>query len=100
MIKLEEIYKLCECCEKQDRKMGIMKLMEKGYNEIVATKYYNIWKRHYMDCSSQDSTLSGIYIKTSKERRLLEECTFIERQRYLEALSKDQLIQIAQAMLK
>jgi len=100
MIKLEEIYKLCECCEKQDRKTGIMKLMEKGYNEIIATKYYNIWKRHYMDCSSKDSTLSGIYIKTSKEKRLLEECTFIERQRYLEALSKEQLIQIAQAMLK
>jgi len=100
MIKLEEIYKLCECCEKQDRKTGIMKLMEKGYNEITATKYYNIWKRHYMDCSSQDLMLSGIYIKTSKERRLLEECTFMERQKYLEALSKDQLIQIAQAMLK
>ena len=100
MIKLEEIYKLCECCEKQDRKTGIRKLMEKGYDEITATKYYNIWKRHYMDCSSQDLMLSGIYIKTSKERRLLEECTFIERQRYLETLNKEQLIQIAQAMLK
>ena len=53
-----------------------------------------------MDSSSEDLVLSGIYIKTSRERKLLEECTFIERQRYLEALSKEQLVKIAQAMLK
>jgi len=100
MIKLQEIYKLCECCEKQNRKNGIVKLIEKGYSESIATKYYNIWRRHYMDSSSGDLALSGIYIKTSKERKLLEECTFIERQKYLEALSKEQLVKIAQAMLK
>ncbi|MGH4137333.1 hypothetical protein [Clostridium sp.] len=53
-----------------------------------------------MDSSSEDLTLSGIYIKTSKETKLLEECTFVERQKYLEALSKEQLVKIAQAVLK
>jgi len=53
-----------------------------------------------MDSSSKDLMLSGIYIETRKVRKLLEECSFIERQKYLEALSKEQLIRIAQAMLK
>ena len=100
MIKLQEIYNLCECFEKQDRKSGIVKLIDKGYSEGTATIYYNIWRRHYMDSSSKDLMLSGIYIETHKERRLLEECSFMERQRYLEALSKEQLVRIAQAVLK
>lgn len=100
MIRLQKIYKLCECYEKQDRKAGIMKLINKGFSEETAIKYYNIWRRHYMDSSSKDLMLSGIYIETRKERKLLEECTFMERQKYLEALSKEQLVKIAQAVLK
>ncbi|WP_291636366.1 hypothetical protein [Clostridium sp.] len=100
MVKLQKIYKLCECCEKKDRRTGIIKLIDKGYSEGIATIYYNIWRRHYMDSSSKDLMLSGIYIETHKVRKLLEECTFMERQRYLEALSKEQLIRIAQAVLK
>lgn len=100
MIMLQKIYKLCECFEKQDRKVGIMKLINQGYSEVTATKYYNIWRRHYMDSSSKDLMLSGIYIETRKVRKLLEECSFMERQRYLEALSKEQLVRIAQAVLK
>ncbi|MBU3092064.1 hypothetical protein K2F40_08530 [Clostridium sp. CM028] len=53
-----------------------------------------------MDSSSKDLMLSGIYIETHRVRKLLEECTFMERQRYLEALSKEQLVRIAQAVLK
>jgi len=100
MIMLQKIYKLCDCFEKQDRKSGILKLINKGYSESTATKYYNIWRRHYMDSSSKDLMLSGIYIETRKVRKLLEECSFMERQKYLEALSKEQLVRIAQAMLK
>ncbi|WP_443661022.1 hypothetical protein [Clostridium sp.] len=97
---LQKIYKLCECFEKQDRKTGIMKLINKGYSEGTSIKYYNIWRRHYMDSNSKDLMVSGIYIETRRERKLLEECTFSERQRYLEALSKEQLIKITQAVLK
>lgn len=100
MIMLSKIYKLCECFEKQDRKSGIMKLINKGFSESTATKYYNIWKRHYMDTSSNDLMLSGIYIETHRVRKLLEECTLTERQMYLEALSKEQLVRITQALLK
>jgi hypothetical protein len=100
MIMLQKIYKLCECFEKQDRKAGIMKLINKGYSEGTATKYYNIWRRHYMDSNSKDLMLSGIYVETRKVRKLLEECSFLERQKYLEALSKEQLVKIAQAVLK
>ena len=100
MIMLSKIYKLCECFEKQDRKSGIMKLINKGFSESTATKYYNIWKRHYMDTSSNDLMLSGIYIETGRERKLIEECDFIERQKYLEALSKEQLVKIAQTVFK
>ncbi|WP_298836896.1 hypothetical protein [Clostridium sp.] len=100
MIMLQKIYKLCECFEKQDRKTGIMKLINKGYSEGTSIKYYNIWRRHYMDSNSKDLMVSGIYIETRRERKLLEECTFSERQRYLEALSKEQLIKITQAVLK
>ena len=53
-----------------------------------------------MDSNSKDLMVSGIYIETRKVRKLLEECTFMERQRYLEALSKEQLVRIAQAVLK
>ncbi|HEY8891906.1 MAG TPA: hypothetical protein VIM70_16830 [Clostridium sp.] len=100
MIMLQKIYKLCECFEKQDRKAGIMKLINKGYTEVTATKYYNIWKRHYMDSHGKDLMLSGIYIETPRVRKLLEECSFGERQRYLEALSKEQLVRITQALLR
>ncbi|MBU3154155.1 hypothetical protein [Clostridium estertheticum] len=100
MIMLQKIYKLCECFEKQDRKTGIMKLINKGYSESTSIKYYNIWRRHYMDSNCKDLMVSGIYIETRRERKLLEECTFLERQRYLEALSKEQLIKITQAVLK
>jgi len=100
MIMLQKIYKLCECFEKQDRKAGIMKLINKGFSESTSIKYYNIWRRHYMDTNSKDLMLSGIYIETRSVRKLLEECSYTERQMYLEALSKEQLIKIAQAVLK
>ncbi|MGH4050100.1 MAG: hypothetical protein ACREVX_01920 [Clostridium sp.] len=100
MIMLSKIYKLCECFEKQDRNTGIMKLINKGFSETTATKYYNIWKRHYMDTNTDDLMVSGIYIETNRVRKLLEECTFTERQMYLEALSKEQLIRITQVLLK
>lgn len=100
MIKLQEIYKLCEDFEKEDRKEGIRKLISKGYSESIATNYYNIWRRHYMEVSNEDLMLSGIYIKSGKESKLLEECPYRERQKYFEALSKEQLIKITQAVLK
>lgn len=49
MIKLQEIYKLCEGFEKDDKKSGIKKLIDYGYSESTALNYYNIWRRHYME---------------------------------------------------
>ena len=100
MIKLNEIYKLCKGFEVEQRKAGIKKLMCKGYSESIAIKYYNIWRRHYMESSKEDLMLSGIYIEISKERKLLEECPIKIRQKYLEALSKEQLVKITQAVFK
>ena len=85
MIKLQEIYNLCEGSEREDRKSAIKKLMNKDYSENNAIKCYNIWRRHYLESSSEDLMLSGIFIKIGKERKLLEECSFSERQNYLEA---------------
>lgn len=100
MIKLQEIYKLCEGLENYNRKAAIKKIINKGYSEDIAEKYYNIWRRHYLESGSKELMLSGIYIESGKERKLLEECTYSERKTYLEALSKEQLIKIAQAVLK
>lgn len=100
MIKIKEIYKLCRRFESQDRKVSIKKLINKGYSESTATNYYNIWRRHYIESSSKDLLLSGIKIKNGSKSKLLEECSYRERQKYLEALSKEQLIQITQAVLR
>lgn len=100
MIKLQKIYKLCKGFEQDDKKSAIKKLMSKGYKESTAKNYYSIWRRHYMESSNEDLMLSGIYLETDKERKLLEECSFTERQKYLEALSKEQLIKIVHAVLK
>ena len=100
MIKLQEIYKLCESFKSENKISGIKKLMNRGYCESVATKYYNIWRRHYMESRSEDLMLSGIYIESGRERKLLEECSSTERQKYLEALNKEQLVKIAQTVIK
>ena len=59
---LQKIYKLCECFEKQDRKTGIMKLINKGYSEGTSIKYYNIWRRHYMDSNSKDLKIGRAHV--------------------------------------
>lgn len=100
MIKLQEIYKLCNGFENEDRKTSIKKLIKKGYSESTATNYYNIWRRHYIESSSEELMLSGVYIQNGKDSKLLEECPYRERQNYLKALSKEQLIKITQAVLK
>lgn len=100
MIKPQEIYKLCDGFENEDKKSAIKKLISKGYSGSIATSYYNIWRRHYMESSSGDLMFSGIYIQKGKERKLLEECSFREPQKYLRALNKEQLVKITQAMLK
>lgn len=100
MIKLQEIYKLCKGFETKDRNVSIKELMSKGYCENTAANYYNIWRRHYLESSSHDLKLSGVYIKNGYESRLLEECSFKERQKYLQALSKEQLIKVTQVVLR
>lgn len=100
MVKLHEIYDLCEGFEKVNRADAVKKLMSKGYSFYAATKYYNIWRRHYMESSREDLMLSGICIQTGTEKKFLEECSYEERQKCLEALSKEQLVKITQAMLK
>lgn len=100
MIKLQEIYKLCEGFEKDDKKSGIKKLISYGYSESTALNYYYIWRRHYMESSSKDLMLSGVYVKKGKVSKLLEQCPYRERQKYLEALSKEQLIKVTQSVLK
>lgn len=74
--------------------------MSKGYSESTAIRYYSIWRRHYLESSREDLMLSGIYLEVGREKKLLEECSFMDRQKYLEALSKEQLFKIAQAILK
>jgi hypothetical protein len=100
MINLEKIYKLCEELEKCDRAAGIKKLIAKGIDKSNATNYYNIWRRHYLESNSEDLKLSGILIKQGRSQKLLEECPYKERQKYLEALNKEQLIKITQAVLR
>ena len=100
MIKLQNIYKICEGSEKEDRKVSIKRLIGKGYSENTAKNYYNIWRRHYMEVSSKDLKLSGVYIQKGKDSKLLEQCPNKERQKYLEALSKEQLIKVTQSVLK
>ncbi|WP_434794532.1 hypothetical protein [Terrisporobacter petrolearius] len=53
-----------------------------------------------MESSREDLMLSGICIQTGTEKKFLEECSYEERQKCLEALSKEQLVKITQAMLK
>ncbi|MBU3161780.1 hypothetical protein KPL37_19020 [Clostridium frigoris] len=100
MIKLQEIYKLCEGFEKEYRNVSITKLISYGYSESTALNYYNIWRRHYMESSSKDLILSGVFIKKGEVSKLLEQCSYRERQKYLEALSKEQLIKVTQSVLK
>ena len=100
MIKIQEIYKLCESFQMEDTKISIKKLISKGYSQSIATKYYNIWRRHYMEVSSKDIMLSGVYIQKGKDSKLIEQCPYKERQKYLEALSKEQLIKVTQSVLK
>ena len=101
MLNLQEIYKLCDGFDGQDRKTSIQKLKRKGFSEETANNFYNIWKRHYMETSiTKDLKLSGIYVQKGIEKKLIEECSYKERQKYLEALSKEQLIKLAQAILK
>lgn len=76
-------------------------MKRKGYSEETANNYYNIWKRHYKETSiTKDLKLSGIYVQNGTEKKLIEECSYKERQKYLEALSKEQLIKLTQAILK
>ncbi|MDF2672432.1 MAG: hypothetical protein K0R09_697 [Clostridiales bacterium] len=55
MIKLQEIYKICEGLEKDNKKVAIKKLTDKGYSKENAIKYYNIWRKYYV------TTLTNIY---------------------------------------
>jgi len=100
MISLEKIYNLCNGFEVYGRATGIKKLKARGLNEGEAVSYYNIWRRHYLESTRDDLKLSGIFMKRGRNRKRLEECSYKERQKYLEALNKDQLIKIAQAVLK
>ena len=100
MINLQEIYKLCNGFEHEDRKACVKKLINKRYSESTATNYYNIWRRHYIESSRKDLKLSGVYIQKGKDSKLLEQCPYSERQKYLEALSKEELIKVTQSVLK
>lgn len=100
MLKLQEIYKICEGLEYFDRKTSIRKLISKGCSEKNAVNYYNIWRRHYLETMKKDIELSGIHIKKGNDSKLIEECSYKERESFLQALSKEQLIKITQAVLK
>lgn len=100
MLKLQEIYKLCEGFENQNRELSTRKLIKRGYSEEVAVSYYNIWRRHYLETKKDDLKLSGVYINSGEIRKPIEECSYEERQEYLKVLSKEQLIKITQAVLK
>lgn len=91
---------MCEGLEYFDRKTSIRKLIYKGHSEKNAIKYYNIWRRHYLETMKKDIELSGIYIKIGNDSKLIEECSFKERESYLKALSKEQLIKVTQAVLR
>lgn len=49
MISLQEINKVCGRYENCNRKTAIKNLIRRGLNESTATKYYNIWRKHYME---------------------------------------------------
>lgn len=100
MINLQRIYNLCDGFEIMDRKKAIQKLVCKGISKDIATTYYKIWRRHYLESRVNDLKLSGILISYGKVKKSLEECGYKERQKYLEAMSKEQLIKITQAVLK
>ncbi|MCD2347203.1 hypothetical protein [Clostridium guangxiense] len=100
MINLEKIYNLCDGYEVYGRATAIKKLMSRGFNDVEAASYYNIWRRHYLESTRDDLKLSGIFIGQGKNRKRLEECSYKERQKYLQALNKEQLIKIIQAALK
>jgi hypothetical protein len=48
MIKVQEINKICEGLERDNKKTAIKKLIDKGYSKENAIKYYNIWRKHYV----------------------------------------------------
>ena len=100
MIDLEKVYNLCNSFEMCDRATAIKKLVARGISKSNAIRYYNIWRRHYLESSRDDLRLTGIFIKQGRNQKSLEECSYKERQRYLEALNKKQLIKITQAVLK
>ena len=100
MIDLEKIYNLCNSFEMCDRVTAIKKLVARGISKNKAIRYYNIWRRHYLETGRDELRLSGIFIKKGRNQKSLEECSYKERQRYLEALNKKQLIKITQAVLK
>lgn len=100
IINLKKIYNLCNGFEKCYRATGVKKLMSQGISEEDAVSYYNIWRRHYLESTRDDLKLSGIFIGRGKNRKRLEECSYKERQKYLQALNKEQLIKITQAVLK
>ncbi|AKA72326.1 hypothetical protein [Clostridium scatologenes] len=100
MINIERIYNLCNGFEVYGRATAIKKLMARGLNDVDAVSYYNIWRRHYLESTRDDLKLSGVFIRQGRNRKRLEECSYKERQKYLQALNKDQLIKITQAVLK
>ncbi|WP_373898782.1 hypothetical protein ACER0A_005035 [Haloimpatiens sp. FM7315] len=100
MINLEKIYSLCNGFEMYNRATAIKKLISRGLNERDAVSYYNIWRRHYLESRRENLKLSGVFIVKGKNRKLLEECSYKERQKYLQALNKEQLIRITQAVLR
>lgn len=100
MINLEKIYKLCDGFEMCDSATAVKKLMAKGIGKSNEINYYNIWRRHYLESRGDNLKLSGVFIMHGKNRKRLEECSYKERQKYLEALDKDQLIKITQAVLR
>lgn len=60
MINLEKIYNLCDGYEVYVRTTAIKKLMARGFNDVEAVSYYNIWRRHYLESTKNDLQLSGI----------------------------------------
>lgn len=100
MINLEKIYNLCDGFETCDRATAIRKLMRKGIGKSNAINYYKIWRRHYLESRTDNLKLTGVFIMKGSNRKPLEECSYKERQKYLEALNKDQLIKITQAVLR
>ncbi|MBP2032686.1 hypothetical protein J2Z42_001360 [Clostridium algifaecis] len=100
MIDLEKIYNLCNSFEMCNRSDAIKKPVARGINKNNAIRYYNIWRRHYLESNRDDLKLSGIFIKQGRNQKSLEECSYKKRQEYLQALSKKQLIKIIQAVLR